>query len=390
MKPKELVKGIYDVGIIDWTMEDFHGFYTPHGVTYNSYLIMADKICLVDTVKGVYANEFLATIKTVVDPAKIDYIIINHVEPDHSGSMPALAAACPNAKFFISKQGKDEAIQHYGDIFDFEVVKGGDQLSLGNKTLQFIPVPMLHWPDSMITYLPEDGILFSNDSFGQHYCTSKRFDDEVDASILYYEVKKYFANILLPYARLIGKALATVNSLDLKLIAPGHGCIWRSHIKELLAKYDEWGRGVQSDKLIIVYDTMWGGTEAMARAITRGASAAGGTVKLFRYNNINKSDIVAELLTAGGILFGSPTQNSGMMPNMGGLFTYLKGLKPIGKKAAAFGTFGWSGGAQKDMEEFIKNAGMQVEPGYNCKWRPRLDEIAAAEQFGYDFAQKLK
>ncbi|MDD4721868.1 MAG: FprA family A-type flavoprotein [Acidaminococcaceae bacterium] len=390
MKPQELVKDIFDVGIIDWTMQDFHGFYTPHGVTYNSYLIMAEKICLIDTVKAVYSGEFLDNIKKIIDPKKIDCIIINHVEPDHSGSMPAIAAACPNAKFYISRQGKGEAIEHYGDIFDFEVVKAGDSLSLGNKTLQFIPVPMLHWPDSMITYLVEDKILFSNDAFGQHYCTSKRFDDEVDTGILYYEVKKYFANILLPYAKLIGNALKTVNKLDLQLIAPGHGCIWRSHIKELLAKYEEWGKGTKSSKLIIVYDTMWGGTEAMARAITRGASSAGITVKLFRYDNVNKSDIAAELLTAGGILFGSPTQNSGMMPNLGGLFTYLKGLKPIGKKAAAFGTLGWSGGAQKDMEEFMIKAGLEVETGYNCKWRPRSEEILTAEQFGYDFAQKLK
>ena len=390
MQPIELVKDIYDVGIIDWTMHDFHGFYTPRGVTYNSYLLMDEKIALIDGVKEMYAQEQLANISKVVDPKKIDYIIINHVEPDHSGAMPALRDACPNATFLITKQGQNEAIEHYGANFNFQVVKAGDTIKLGKKSVTFVPIPMLHWPDSMVTYCPEEQILFSSDAFGQHFCSSKRFDDENDVDLMLYEAQKYFANILYPYTKLIGKALATVNSLPLKLIATCHGCIWRSHIKDILAKYASWGKRETKDKILVVYDSMWGGTAAMARAIVRGITASGTRVKLYRYDNTVKAEVLGELLSAKGILIGSPTQNYGMMPTIGGLMTYLKGLKPEGKKAAAFGTFGWSGGAQKDIEEFIGKAGMELVPGFNCKWKPSAEEIAAAEKFGYDFAQACK
>jgi len=390
MKPQELVKNIFDVGIIDWNMHDFHGFSTPRGVTYNSYLIMDEKVCLVDGVKAMYAEEQLANIKKVVDPAKIDAIIINHVEPDHSGSMPALAKACPNATFYISMQGKNESIEHYGDIFKFQVVKAGDTVKLGQRSLTFVPIPMLHWPDSMVTYCPEEQILFSSDSFGQHFCSSKRFDDEVDINVMLYEAQRYFANILFPYAKLIGPALKTVKSLPIKMLATCHGCIWRSHIQDILAKYTEWGQGKQDDKIVVVYDSMWGGTTAMARAIVKGISATGTDVKLYRYTSEMKAVIIGEILTAKAVLIGSPTQNYGMMPTIGAFMTYLKGLKPVGKKAAAFGTYGWCGGAQKDIEEFITKAGMELVPGYNCKWRPSPKEIEAAEQFGFDFATKLK
>ena len=390
MKPLAIAENIYDVGIIDWTVRDFHGYVTPRGVTYNSYLIMDEKICLIDGVKAPFADEFLKKISEVVDPASIDYIVVNHVEPDHSGALPRLAEAAPNAVFLITQQGKNEAIQHYGDIFNFVVVKEGDTISLGKRELQFLPLPMLHWPDSMATYLKEDKILFSNDAFGQHYCTSKRFDDEVDEAVLFFEAQKYFANILYPYAKLVEKALVKLGSLPVEMIAPSHGVIWRSYLDKIVDKYSSWGRGEKNDTLIIAYETMWGGTEGVARAMLAGAARAGVTVKLFRLNSTDNSHIVAELLEAGGILFGSPTLNYGMMPPMGGLLTYLKGLKPTGKLAAGFGTFGWSGGAQKDMEELMTKAGFDMQPGFNCKWKPQPGEMEAAEKFGYEFAMKIK
>ena len=390
MKPLTIAENIYDVGIIDWTTRDFHGYVTPRGVTYNSYLIVDEKICLIDSVKAPFADEHLKNIAEVIDLADIDYVIVNHVEPDHSGGLPKLAEAAPNAVFFITQQGKNEAIQHYGDIFNFVVVKEGDVLSLGKRELQFLPLPMLHWPDSMATYLKEDQILFSNDAFGQHYCTSQRFDDEVDAAILFFEAQKYFANILYPYAKLVEKAVQKVGSLPVKMIAPSHGVIWRSYIDKIINKYSGWGSGEKSDTLLIVYETMWGGTEAVARAMAAGASHAGIPVKLFRLNSSDNSQIVAEILEAGGILFGSPTLNYGMMPAMGGLLTYLKGLKPGKKQAAAFGTYGWSGGAQKDMEELLVKAGFDMQTGFNCKWKPQSAESNDAEKFGYDFAMRLK
>lgn len=389
MMPMEIAPKIYDVGVTDWTVRDFHGYKTERGASYNSYLIVDEKICLIDTVKACYAEEFLEKISRVVDPAKIDYVVVNHVEPDHAGALPAVLKAAPNAKFVITMQGKNEALMHYGEGFDFMVVKEGDKISLGSRELTFVPMPMLHWPDNMVTYCPQDGILFSNDAFGQHYANSKRFDDEVDEYVLFYEAKKYFANILWPYARLIGGALKKAAALDVKMIAPAHGIIWRSMVDKILERYAAWGAGVQDGSLVIAYDTMWGSTETLARAMVEGAAAAGVRTKLLRMDRTPCSTVAVDLFEAGGLLVGSPTLNSGMMQTIGGMLVYLKGLQPKGKKAAAFGTFGWAGGAQKDMEAMLTAAGCDLQQGFTCKWRASADDVAAARQFAYDFAKSL-
>lgn len=389
MKPLEIVPDIFDVGIQDWAVRDFHGYKTERGATYNSYLIVDEKITLIDTVKAPFAEELLQNISKVTAPENIDYIIINHVEPDHSGAMPALAKACPKAKFIITMAGKNEAVQHYGDEFAFEVVKDGASLNIGKRTLSFAAMTMLHWPDNMATYSDYDKILFSNDGFGQHYATSKRFDDEVAKDELLYEARKYFANILWPYAKLAAKALPKLGAFDIKMIAPSHGVIWRSYVAEIMDCYAKWSVGVKDGSLIVAYDSMWGGTEQMARAIARGAAHAGVTVKVYKLSETPNSTIAAEFFTASGILFGSPTLNNGMLPTMGSLLTYLKGLAPAGKKAAAFGAYGWAGGAQKDMEEVIGKC-MEPLPGYTCKWKPQALEMEAAEKFGFDFANALK
>ena len=389
MMPMEIAPKIYDVGVTDWTVRDFHGYKTERGASYNSYLIVDEKICLIDTVKACYADELLEKISRVADPAKIDYVVVNHVEPDHAGALPAVLKAAPNAKFVITMQGKNEALVHYGEGFDFMVVKEGDKISLGSRELAFVPMPMLHWPDNMVTYCPQDGILFSNDAFGQHYANSKRFDDEVDEYVLFYEAKKYFANILWPYARLIGGALKKAAVLDVKMIAPAHGIIWRSMVDKILERYAAWGAGVQDGSLVIAYDTMWGSTETLARAMVEGAAAAGVRTKLLRMDRTPCSTVAVDLFEASGLLVGSPTLNSGMMQTIGGMLVYLKGLQPKGKKAAAFGTFGWAGGAQKDMEAMLTAAGCDLQQGFTCKWRASADDVAAARQFAYDFAKSL-
>ena len=373
----------------DWAVRDFHGYQTEKGATYNSYLIMDEKITLIDTVKAPFAEDLLHNISQVTPLENIAYIVINHVEPDHSGAMPALAKACPNAKFIISMAGKNEAIQHYGDIFDFEVVKDGQTLNIGEHTLTFAMMTMLHWPDNMATYCEEEKLLFSNDAFGQHYATSKRFDDLVDQGVLYYEAKKYFANILWPYARLIDKAIAKIAGFDIRIIAPSHGVIWRTNASEIIDLYSKWGRGVCDGSLVIAYDSMWGGTEKIARAIARGAQRAGVEVKVFKMSNTPNSTVSTEVFTCSGLLVGSPTLNSGMLPTIGSLLVYLKGLNPVGKKVATFGTFGWAGGAQKDMEEILLKFNKEVMPPFQCKWTPQAANIEAAEQYGYDFAQEL-
>lgn len=391
MQPLQIVENIYDVGVQDWAVRDFHGYKTERGATYNSYLIMDEKITLIDTVKAPFTEELLRNISKVTPLESIECIVINHVEPDHSGAMPALAKACPKAKFYITMQGKNEAIQHYGDIFDFEVVKDGATLNIGKRTLTFASMAMLHWPDSMATYSAYDRILFSNDAFGQHYATSKRFDYDVDYGELFYEARKYFANILWPYAKLIERAFMKLSALDFTMIAPSHGVIWKRYIPEILKSYLDWGKGVQDGSLVIAYDSMWGGTEKLARAIARGAANAGVVVKMFKMGATPNSTVAAELFTASGFLAGSSTLNCSMLPNMGSLLIYLKGLGAKGKKAAAFGTFGWGGGAQKDMEELLEKSCFDaVEPGFNCKWTPQEADLEKAEQYGYDFALSLK
>lgn len=383
-----VIDNVYSVGCKDWQCRSFHGYLTPKGVTYNSYLIMDEKICLVDLVKYTFVDEFLHNISKIVDPSKIDYIIINHVENDHTSSLPDIMKAIPGAKVYISEKGAEEAGKLYGK-YDYNVVKDGDTLSIGKKTVRFVGLPMLHWPDSMATYLVEDGLLFSNDAFGQHICTSHVFDDESELPHVYEELQHYYANILMPYSRLIGPALKKAGALDLKMICPSHGVIWRSHIADMLSKYEAWGKGECKDKVLVIYDTMWGATERMARAVFEGVCQSGVEAKLYKLGTTEKSQLVADILDSKGMLLGSPTLNYGMFPSFGEILYYLKGLKPIDKKAAVFGAYGWSGGAQKDMEELLGKAGIEVSEGYTIKWTADKEEIANCEKLGYEFAKKV-
>ena len=390
MNQVKLAQGVYYVGAVDWNLRDFHGYTTPRGVTYNSYLIVDEKICLIDAVKAPYANELLERIADIVDPSQIDYIVVNHVEPDHAGALPALLAKAPQAKVFITAQGKDAVPKYYGGEYDFQVVKEGDSLDLGKNKLHFVPLPMLHWPDSMATYLDGEQILFSNDAFGQHISTTKRFDDENDLSLVLYEAEKYYANILMPFGRLVTKAVDKTGGLAVKMIAPSHGVVWRSHIDAIVDKYTQWGKGICADKVVVAYDSMWGATEIMAKRILEGLAAAGVEGRLHRMSGAERSEVARDILEAKGVIVGSSTLNNGMMPTMGALLVYLKGLRPAGKLAAAFGAYGWGGGAQKDMEEYLKLAGMTVEPGITARWTPDAKEIEQCFAFGLAFGQKIK
>lgn len=386
----KLAENVYYVGAVDWNLRDFHGYHTPRGVTYNSYLIVDEKVCLVDTVKAPYAGELIDRIALIIDPAKIDYVIINHVEPDHSSSLPLIMEKAPNAKVILTEHGKAEVLKYYQQEYNFQVVKEGDSLNIGCNTLHFIPVPMLHWPDSMATYLEEEQILFSNDAFGQHICTTQRFDDENNLNDLLYEAEKYYANILMPYSRLVAKVLEKVGMYQLKQIAPSHGVIWRSHIDKIIAKYQQWGAGYTTDKVLILYDTMWGSTEKMARRMLDGVAAAGIEGKLYRMSVSDRSEVMRDMLEAKGVLIGSPTLNNGVLPTIGALLVYLKGLRPANKTGAAFGAYGWGGGSQRDIEEMLKAAGIKVDTGLALKWAPAADEMDKCFQLGFDFATKLK
>ena len=391
MHNAELAHGIYQVGAVDWTTRDFHGYKTPRGVTYNSYLIVDEKVCLIDTVKAPFAKELLERIREIIDPSKIDYVIVNHVEPDHSSGLPALMEVAPQAKVILTEQGRSEIIKYFGREYDFQVVKNGDTLSLGRHQLRFVPLPMLHWPDTMATYLEDEQILLSNDAFGQHYSTNFKFDDENEMSEVFYEAKKYYANILMPFSKLVVRALDTLASLPIRMIAPSHGIIWRAHVPEIVALYKKWGAGETDALVLVVYDTMWGSTEAMARKILEGLTSGGIKAKFYRMAEADKSEMVAELLEARGLIIGASTLNNGMLPGMAGFLYYLKGLKPLNKAGAAFGAYGWAGGAQADIETALKAAGIPVEmAGPTLKWAPTPDELQRCFDFGKEFAQKVQ
>ena len=384
MQALEITKGIYWVGAIDWSMRSFHGYQTSRGSTYNAYLIIDEKITLIDTVKECFAEELLTRIKSVIDPAKIDYIISSHVEPDHSGAIPFMMKHYPQAKIITSLPNGAKGLKaHYGDL-PYQGVKAGDSLSIGNRTLQFVPTPMLHWPDSMVTYCPEEKILFSNDAFGEHLATSQRFDDEVDLATLMYECQKYYANILMLYGRQAQTALKTLSSLDIKLIATGHGIIWRSHIAEIMAKYQQWSGFAGEDRAVIVFDSMWHSTEKMARAIAEGFAQKNIPVGFYDIKENHLSDILTDILTAKYLAVGSPTINNQMMPTIAGFLCYLKGLAPKDKKAFAFGSYGWGGQSIGLVEEELKACGCEI-----IHDKIRLANVPTSEQLA-ELTQQIK
>lgn len=390
-----LKDGINWVGVIDWNLRDFHGYVTSRGATYNSYLILDEKIALVDTVKSTFSEELVEKISELTSFEKIDYIIVNHVEMDHSSSLPVIAKLAKNAKIIASPRGKDALIEHYGADFDkVETVKTGDELKLGKRTLRFLEAPMLHWPDSMFTYLVEDKILMSNDAFGQHLASSGRFDDEVDEHVLMEEAATYYANILMPFAPLITRKIQEVvqMGIPIDMIAPSHGIIWRKDPSKIIKAYLDWSSGAANkNKVIIIFDTMWSSTDKMARAIADGAISQGVEVKLLKLRASSNSEAVTEVLDAKAVLVGSPTINNGIFPTIGGFLTYVTGLKPKGKLWGFFGSFGWGGGTVKSMGEIAKKAGFDVyEPGVEVKFVPDGEDLKKCFEFGQQIAQKIK
>ncbi|MCB5711995.1 FprA family A-type flavoprotein [Lactonifactor longoviformis] len=361
MNVVEVKKDIYSVGAVDWNVRSFHGYSTNSGATYNAYLIMDEKITLIDTVKAPFAKELLDRIREIVEPEKIDYIISNHVEMDHSGALPQVVKAAPNATVITSDpNGMKGLSAHYGKEIKYQTVKAGDTLEIGKRTLTFVATPMLHWPDNMVTYCPEDKILFSNDAFGQHYASNMRFDTQVNLDDVYREAKKYYANILMPYGAQARKALEIVKGLDMEVIAPSHGVIWTEHIGDILEKYEEFAGGGTKKKACIVYDSMWHSTEKMAFAVVEGFSKAGVGAHLYDLKDNHISDIMTDLLDAEYIAVGSPTLNSQMMPTVAGFLCYMKGLAPKKRKAIAFGSYGWGGQSIKQVYEALEGMGCQM------------------------------
>lgn len=392
----EITANVYWVGKTDWELRKFHGeeYSTHRGSSYNSFLIHDQKTALIDTVWLPFASQFIEKLKAQIDLNSIDYVIANHAEMDHSGALPELMRAIPGKPVYCTANGLKSLKGHYHQDWDFRVVKTGDRLSLGSRELVFIEAPMLHWPDTMMEYLTGDAMLFSNDAFGQHYATGSLFNDLVDQSELFEEAIKYYANILTPFSPLVTRKINEVVALDLPLsaICPSHGVIWRKEPLQIVRKYLEWADGYQENQVTIVYDTMWNGTRRLAEAIAGGIKTAdeGLTVKLFNIARSDINDVVTEIFRSKGILLGSPTINRGILAAMASLLEMITGLKFKKKKAAAFGSYGWSGECTKVLNDGLERAGFDIiqEP-FSALWQPEADELDRAAKFGGEFAEKL-
>ncbi|MGQ9582197.1 MAG: FprA family A-type flavoprotein [Thermoplasmatota archaeon] len=377
----ELKPGIFWVGAVDWDIRNFHGYSTNRGTTYNAYLIIDEKVVLIDTVKRHLFEEMLARISAIVEPSKIDYVVANHVEMDHSGSLPMVLGLAPGARVLCSPQGEKGLSRHYRQRWDLRVVRTGERVATGRRSLVFHLMPMVHWPDSMATYVPEERLLLPNDAFGQHIASTERFDDELDWGVLREEAAKYYANIVLPYSEQVGGALAALSGLKVDMIAPSHGIIWRRGVGDILAEYSRWSSHRTDARAVIVYDTMWGSTEMLARALRLGLEDAGVPARMRPLKANHISDVMTDVLTSRVVLVGSPTLNNGLMPTVAAFLTYMKGLRPRRRVGMAFGSYGWGGQAPGEIEGVMKGLGWEVpEPAINIKWVPDEGELASARE----------
>ncbi len=385
----KLTDGVSWVGYVDWSVRDFHGYTTARGSTYNAYLVKAQKIALIDTVKGLYAGDYLANVKAQVPLESVDYIVCNHAEPDHSGGFPATVKACPRATVVCNAKCKN-ALEHHYDVsgWKFQIVKDSETLSLGGKTLQFFDTPMVHWPESMVTYLVEDAILFSMDAFGQHYASGYRFDDESDLCEVMQEAKTYYANIVMPFGRPVAATLARLGGLKLAMVAPSHGIIWRSHFAKIVEAYQAWMVGKPVKKVVIVFSSMWNSTRQMAEAVASGAEESPVEVKLIDAAATSDTNIVTEVMDCAAFAAGSPTLNMGILPRMAATLTYLRGLKPLGKSCFAFGSYGWASKGSEEVAQYLQ--AMQMTPvcaPVACRFVPDEETLAKCRAAGRALAE---
>ncbi len=378
MLPVEIKKNVYWVGGIDWDLRNFHGYLTQRGSSYNAYLIRGEKNILIDSVKTPLYDQLISRIARIIDPRKIDFIIQNHVEMDHSGSLPRLVEMNPNIVIITSPNGEKGLRLHYKKDWNFRVVQNNETVEIGGRKFQFVHTPMVHWPDNMVTYSPDDRILFSNDAFGQHISSTERFDDELPIGIVYEEAKKYYANIVLPYGKQVQKILPVVDSLSLDLIAPSHGLIWRKNIGEIKRRYAKWAGNETERKAVIVYDTMWKSTEKIAYAIMQGFELNHIPVEMLNLQANHISDIMTSLIDAQYLCLGSPTLNNNILPTVSAFLTYLKGLAPPDRISLAFGSYGWGGQSIGIIEKEFENCKYELLPAIKVQYVPdqdRLDEI---------------
>lgn len=384
------------VGKIDWELKKFHGdeLSTMEGSSYNSYLIRDKKTVLIDTVWGPYDTEFVNRLKEEIDLKEIDYIVMNHNESDHSGTLPALMGEIPDTPIYCTKKGESILRGLYHQDWNYVNVKTGDELEIGDSKLVFVEASMLHWPDTMMTYMTGDNILFSNDVFGQHYASEMLYDDMDDISKLLHEAEKYYTNIITPFSTFVTKKLAEVQGMNLKidLVAPSHGIIWRENIGLIMDLYAKWANNYQEDQITLIYDTMWQSTRKMAEAIAEGIQQASPntTIKILNAVKNDKNDILVEVFKSKAILVGSPTINNGFSYAIAGILEMIKGLKFKNKKAASFGSYGWSGEAAKQIKEFLEESKFAiVNDGIRVNWAPDQETIEQLREYGRKFVEEI-
>jgi flavorubredoxin len=391
MQPVQIAEGVYDVGVNDWNIQDFHGYSTPLGTSYNAFLIVDEKVALVDTVKSEFADQLIRNISKIIDPRKIDYMISNHTEMDHSGSLARVMHRIGEEKpVYCSKMGHKNLSLHFANRLNYQPVTDGQELSLGKRTLAFLETRMLHWPDSMFTYIKEDQILLSSDAFGQHYAGFEKYDDVVGDAIMPH-AKKYFANILLPYAPLILKLVEKVTQmgLQIRMICPDHGVLWRTDPAKIINAYVRWSKQIPKRKAVVVYDSMWHSTEKMADAISAGLHAEGIAVRPMYLRKWHRSDVLTEVMDAKAVLVGSPTLNNGLFPTVSDFLTYMKGLKPKNRIGAAFGSHGWSGEATKIITKELEGMQFEMVDPLQHQYVPDSNNLDACYEFGRDIGRRI-
>jgi flavorubredoxin len=392
-KPITLADGIYSVGCRDWDIRDFHGYYIHEGTSYNAFLVTGEKNILIDTVKSNFADELLDNISRIIDPKEIDAVISNHTEMDHSGALTRIMHKIGEDKpLYCSKMGAKNLKSHFKHDYNFQAMGSGDTLTIGNRNFSFLETRMLHWPDSMFTYMPDEKILFSSDAFGQHYAGDKFFDDEIGDEIMPH-ARKYYANILLHFSPRVQALLADVAKmkLDIRMICPDHGIIWRKDPSKIITAYDQWSKQEPAKKAVVIFDSMWESTTKMARAVTSGIESENVSVRLMNTRKWHRSDIMTAVMEAGAVAVGSPTLNNGIFPVIADVMTYIKGLRPQNKLAAAFGSYGWSGEAVKILnKEFEEMKWEIVDDGVKVLYVPDASDLERCFDLGACLAGKLK
>jgi len=391
MQPLEIRPQVYSVGALDWDLEEMHGYTTPRGVTYNAYLIIDEHPTLIDAVKYYELDELLHRIEQVLPLDKLEYLVVNHAEPDHASALPELMRRLPHLKLFCTKRGEDSLRGNYHADWALNFVDENTTLSLGKRHLVFRPVPMLHWPESMVTYCPEEKILFSNDAFGQHLATAARYDDEIGWEIIEQEAAKYYANIVLPFGAQVKGALEALSGLQIDLIAPSHGVMLRGHIKEMLAAYAAWADYQAEPNVAVIFYTMWDSTRKLACAIAEGAQAAGVKATLRNLEAYHYSDAMTDVLLNRAVAVGSPTLNNGLHPAISAFMTYMTGLRPRKRVGLAFGSYGWGGQAPGLLHQALEQLKWELPlEALRVKWRPTAEDLKTAFEAGKALAEAAK